>query len=228
MLAAIGHAVFSLSLGGTFMVVYGSYLSERENLRTSAAWTTFGDTISGLVAGFAIFPAVFALGLEPNSGPGLIFATLPQVFRAIPAGWVFGLLFFVGLLGAGYLSAVAAFEVLVAGVSDNTRIGRRGAVLIMSGVVFLFALPPMLNMRVFVPWDLTFGSGMQTLGAFVAVVTVGWAMRRADALDAMSTGDTRPVPAWLYFWIRYVIPGALLLVGVWWMLTELFGVAAAA
>ena len=79
----------------------------------------------------------------------------------------------------------------------------------------------MINNRIFVPWDLTFGSGMQTLGALVAVVTVGWAMQRGEAIRALSTGSERPVPIWLYYWIRWVIPGALLLVGVWWMLTDL-------
>jgi neurotransmitter:Na+ symporter, NSS family len=220
MLAAIGHAVFSLSLGGTFMVVYGSYLTEKDNLTANAWWTAFGDTFSGLLAGFAIFPAVFSLGLEPNSGPGLIFATLPKVFAAIPAGWLFGLLFFVSLLGAGYLSGLAAFEVLVAALTDNTRLSRRTVVWLIAIVAFLIAIPPMINNQIFVPWDLTFGSGMQTLGALVAAVTVGWAMKRSDAIQALSAGGERPVPNWLYLWIRWVIPGALLLVGVWWVLTD--------
>ncbi len=220
MLAAIGHAVFSLSLGGTFMVVYGSYLTERDNLATNAWWTTFGDTFSGLIAGFAIFPAVFSLGLAPNSGPGLIFATLPKVFAAIPAGWLFGLLFFIGLLGAGYLSGIAAFEVLVAALTDNTRLSRQKVVWLVAAVCFVIAIPPMINNQIFVPWDLTFGSGMQTLGALVAAVTVGWAMNRSDALRALSEGAPRPVPVWLYLWIKWVIPGALLLVGVWWFVTD--------
>jgi NSS family neurotransmitter:Na+ symporter len=220
MMGAIGHAVFSLSLGGTFMVVYGSYLTEKDSLTANAWWTTFGDTFSGLLAGFAIFPAVFALGLEPNSGPGLIFATLPKVFAGIPIGWLFGLLFFIGLFGAGYLSGIAAFEVLVAALTDNTRLSRRAVVWLLAGVAFVIAIPPMINNQVFIPWDLTFGSGMQTLGALVAAVTVGWAMSRADAIRALSVGSPRPVPTWLYLWIRWVIPGALLLVGVWWLLTD--------
>jgi hypothetical protein len=84
MLAALGQAVFSLSLGGTFMVVYGSYLNPEDRLRSNAVWTASGDVIAGILAGLAIFPAVFAMGLEPTSGPGLIFATLPQVFGQIP------------------------------------------------------------------------------------------------------------------------------------------------
>jgi NSS family neurotransmitter:Na+ symporter len=228
MLAAIGHAVFSLSLGGTFMVVYGSYLTDHDSLAENAWWTTFGDTISGLLAGFAIFPAVFSLGLAPNSGPGLIFATLPKVFAAIPGGWAFGLLFFIGLFGAGYLSAIAAFEVLVAALTDNTRMTRKQVVWLVAAVAFVFAIPPMINNAVFIPWDLTFGSGMQTLGALVAAVTVGWAMSRSDAMRALSTGAKRPVPSWLYLWIRWVIPGALLLVGLWWLVTDVFHLTGAA
>ena len=228
MVAAIGHAVFSLSLGGTFMVVYGSYLTDQDSLTSNAWWTTFGDTFSGLLAGLAIFPAVFSLGLQPNSGPGLIFATLPKVFAAIPAGWLFGLLFFIGLLGAGYLSGLAAFEVLVAGLTDNTKMSRTKVVWLVAVIVFVVSIPPMINNRIFVPWDLTFGSGMQTLGAIVAALTVGWALKRSEAIAALSAGGDKPVPGWLYHWIRWVIPGALILVGVWWLLTELLGVVSTA
>ncbi len=220
MLAALGQAVFSLALGGTFMVVYGSYLGERENLRTNAAFTALGDTGAGLLAGLAIFPAVFALGLEPSSGPRLIFSTLPQVFAEIPAGWLFGFSFFAGLAAAAFLSAVAALEVLVAGVTDNTRLGRTRAVWLVTGVVFLFALPPMVNMEVFVPWDLTFGSGMQSLGSLLAVLTVGWALTRSAALRELATAHGERAPLWLYYWLRIVIPGAIVAAGVWWLLAE--------
>lgn len=223
MIAAIGQMVFSLSLGGTFMVVYGSYLGEREPVGRTALWTALGDAGTSMLAGLAILPAVFALHMLPAQGPGLIFSTLPQVFAAIPAGWVFGLLFFAGLFGAGFLSNVAALEVLVAGLTDNTRLSRRRAIWLMVAAAFVVAIPPMMNMAIFVPWDLTFGSGMQTLGALVAVLTVGWCLNRAAALRALSADGHQPVPTWLYYWIRFGIPAGILTVGIWWLLTSVIG-----
>jgi NSS family neurotransmitter:Na+ symporter len=223
MAAALGHVVFTLSLGGTFMVTYGSYLGEKGDLAPNAAWTVAGDTISGLLAGVAVFPAVFALSLEPTSGPSLIFETLPRVFDAMPAGSLFGPLFFVGLFGAAYLSNVAALEVLVAGLTDNTRWSRTRAVWVMAPVVWLVATIPMVNMEVFGPWDLTFGSGMQTFGALCAVLVAGWALDRGTLLRQLARADGRPRHL-LVFWVRFVIPLGILAVGVWWALTELLGV----
>jgi neurotransmitter:Na+ symporter, NSS family len=223
MVAAIGHAIFSLSLGGTFMVVYGSYLDERESLARPAIWTVIGDTGSALLAGFAVIPAVFALGLEPTSGPGLIFATLPKVFAAIPFGALFGCLFFIGLFGAGYLSDIGAFEVLVAGLTDNTRVSRARAVWVVAAAVFLLSIPPTVNNAVFVPWDLTFGSGMQTLGSLVAVLAVGWCLARSAALRELGARGEQAAPIWLYQWIRFGIPAIIGGVGVWWLLSSVFG-----
>ncbi|MFV2007786.1 MAG: sodium-dependent transporter [Longimicrobiales bacterium] len=223
-MAALGQVVFSLALGGTFMVVYGSYLDDGVDLGRNAVWTVLGDTGAGLLAGLAIFPAVFAFGLEPASGPGLIFATLPQVFASMPIGWLFGSLFFLALASAAYLSAVAAFEVLVAGLADNTGIARKPATTLVSILVLLLALPPMINMRIFVPWDLTFGTGFQTFGALIAALTVGWSFKRSDALRQLANSeDAGPQIRLLYNWIRFVVPGAILTVGVWWFLTDVLG-----
>jgi NSS family neurotransmitter:Na+ symporter len=223
MLAALGQMMFSLSLGGTFMVVYGSYLSDGEPLMKTALWTMIGDTGSSVLAGFAIIPAVFALQMAPAQGPALLFSTIPQVFAAIPVGWLFGLLFFAGLLGAGFLSDVAALEVLVAGVTDNTGLSRTRAVWTMAAAAFVLSIPPTINMAIFLPWDLTFGSGMQTLGALLAVLTVGWCLNRGNALAALSARGEPPAPAWLYYWIRFGIPFAIVAVGVWWLLTSVVG-----
>ncbi|MFC1477490.1 sodium-dependent transporter [candidate division KSB1 bacterium] len=222
MAAALGQAIFSMSLGGTFMVIYGSYLDKRENIPRNAVYTGLGDTIAGLLAGFAIFPAVFAFGLEPDSGPSLIFQTLPETFAHMPVGWLFGLLFFAGLFGAAFLSDVAAFEVLVGGITDNFSASRKKAVIIACTAVFFLAVTPMINMEIFYPWDLLFGSGMQTLGALLATVTTVWCIKRSDALKELAGTEGKKHVVALYWWMRVVIPLAILFVGVNWLLESVF------
>jgi len=222
MAAALGMAFFSMSLGGTFMVIYGSYLNRRANIPKSAILTGVGASLAGILAGFAIFPAVFAFSLEPSSGPDLIFSTLPQTFSMMPLGWLFGALFFVGLFGAAFLSDVAAFAVLVGGITDNTRSARKKAVALVCGIVFVLSIPPMINFKVFIPWDLTFGSGMQALGSLLAVITAVWFIRRSNALKELSEGLDKSFPVFLYWWMRIAVPVAILFVGINWILESLF------
>jgi NSS family neurotransmitter:Na+ symporter len=221
MAAALGMAFFSMSLGGTFMVIYGSYLERKSAVSKNAVFTGIAASMAGLLAGFAIFPAVFAFGLEPSSGPGLIFSTLPKTFDLMPWGWLFGLLFFVGLFGAAYLSDVAAFEVLVGGLLDNSSWDRKKAVFRVCVIVYILAIPPMINMKVFVPWDLTFGSGMQALGSLFAVVTSAWFIKRYDFLRELDIQRSF-FPMLLRWWLRIVVPAAILFVGVNWLLESVF------
>jgi NSS family neurotransmitter:Na+ symporter len=222
MAAALGMAFFSMSLGGTFMVIYGSYLNKEANILKNSVFTGIAASVAGLLAGFAIFPAVFSFGLEPSDGPGLIFRTLPETFSMIPAGSLFGLLFFFGLFGAAYLSDVAAFEVLVGGLVDNTKIERKKAVILTCLIVFVLAIPPMINFKIFLPWDLTFGSGMQALGSLLAVITAVWCVRRSEALKELAGGRGKPFPLFLYWWMRVVIPVAILFVGINWLMESVF------
>jgi NSS family neurotransmitter:Na+ symporter len=221
MAAALGMAFFSMSLGGTFMVIYGSYCEKKATVSKNAVFTGIAASSAGLLAGFAIFPAVFAFGLEPNSGPGLIFSTLPRTFDLMPAGWVFGLLFFLGLFGAAYLSDVAAFEVLVGGLLDNTRLSRKKAVFVVCAIVYILAIPPMINMKIFVPWDLTFGSGMQALGSLLAVVTAAWFIKRYEFLNELHIRKSF-FQHLLCWWLRIVVPAAILFVGINWALESVF------
>jgi len=221
--AALGQVAFSLALGGTFMVVYGSYLSSDERLVPNA-WTTAGaDTAAGLLAGLAIFPAVFALGLEPASGPALIFSTLPEVFARVGGGHLFGVVFFFSLAGVASLSLIAALEVAIEGLIARGWHRGRASWTVGAGVLVL-ALPPMFNMGIFVPWDLFFGTGMQTFGALMAAITVGWSLNRRDFLAQVAPGG-EPALRYrlLHGWIRWVIPSVILAVGVWWLLGEVFG-----
>ncbi|MBN2408880.1 MAG: sodium-dependent transporter [Candidatus Aminicenantes bacterium] len=224
MAAALGMAFFCMSLGGTFMVMYGSYLDKRVGIPRNAVVTGLGASLAGILAGLAIFPAVFSFGLEPGSGPGLIFMTLPKTFALMPLGWLFGILFFAGLFGIAYLSDVAAFEVLVGGIVDNTKIPRKRATLIICGTVFFLSIPPMINNRIFIPWDLAFGSGMQALGSLLAVVTAVWFIKRSEALKELAAGSGKPFPRALYWWMRIAVPLAILLVGINWLLESVFKV----
>lgn len=222
MAAALGMAFFSMSLGGTFMVTYGSYVQHRSPLLRNAVYTGLGASLAGILAGFAIFPAVFSFGLEPSSGPNLIFSTLPQTFSKMPSGCFFGALFFVGLFGVAFLSAVAAFEVLVSSMIDSKAFSRKKAVWIACSIVYVLAIPPMLNFDIFVPWDLTFGSGMQVLGSLIAVVAATWFIKRAVFLKELSLGKSTRAITILYWWMRIVVPAAILTVGVNWLIESFF------
>jgi NSS family neurotransmitter:Na+ symporter len=221
--AAFGQVFFTLSLGGTMMVIYGSYLKPEDRLPGNSAITVAGDTVSGILAGLAILPAVASLGLLSKGEPDLIFVVLPKVFAAIPFGRLVGLIFFLGLLGSGFLSAIAAWEVQVAALTDNTRLSRRQAVWWLALLIFLIALPPMPSQKILLAWDLTFGSGMQTLGSLLAVVAFCWCLDRATVLREIGGPAPGPAIRLLYLWLRFAVPFLILLVGLWWLVSEALG-----
>jgi len=139
--------------------------------------------------------------------------------------WEFAFfVFFLGLFGTAYLSAVAAFEVLVGGAVDNSRIERKKVVFFICGTVYVLAIPPMINFKIFLPWDLIFGSGMQALGSLLAVITAAWCIKRSESLKELTEGRTKPFPLFLYWWIRIVIPAAILFVGINWLLEFVFNI----
>lgn len=149
-LVALGHAFFTLSLGMGAMITYGSYLSRHDNLLSSAFWVIILDTGIALLAGIAIFTAVFAFGLAPDSGPGLIFHVLPVVFGHMPGGAFFAFLFFVLLSIAAITSGVSLLEVVIAYFVDEKGWQRQRATWIMGGIIFLIGVPSALS---FGPWS---------------------------------------------------------------------------
>ena len=166
------------------MVVYGSYLGDDVDIKGNAVWTVIGDTGAGLLAGLGDLPRRVRVRYGARDrGRVCSSPRCRRVFAQLPVGWIFGFLFFGGLFGAALLSGIAAYEVLVAGFTDMGWT-RKKATWTVYAVSMVFALPPMINLEIFVPWDLTFGSGGQTLGALITVVTVGWVMKRATLLEA--------------------------------------------
>ncbi|MDI6641299.1 MAG: sodium-dependent transporter [Elusimicrobiota bacterium] len=144
-LAAIGQAFFSLSLGMGIMITYGSYLDKKTNLLQSSIWVSSMDTLIALLAGFVIFPAVFAFGLQPSAGPGLTFVTLPQVFTKMPLGQFFGIVFFILLTIAALTSTISLLEVLSAFVIDEIGWSRKLSTILMSVLCFLLGILPALS-----------------------------------------------------------------------------------
>ncbi len=128
---ALSQMFFSLSVLGTTMVVYGSYLKEEDDIPLSAIATAFGDTAVAVTAGFLVFPAVFSFGLEPTAGPGLVFVTLPMVFQKMPGGMFLGALFFLLLIFAGLSSTVSMLEVYVDSAITKLNMSRRNASILL-------------------------------------------------------------------------------------------------
>lgn len=225
---ALGQAFFSLSLGMGAMITYGSYLSKRESLFSAGIWVALADTGIALLAGLAIFPALFTIpGLQPAEGPGLIFVVLPNIFDEIPFGVVFGTGFFVLLSIAALTSSISLLEVVVAYFIDERGWARRRAVLVFGLVAFLLGVPSALSSGA-VSWlsalplvgrsfldamDTAFGNFSLAIGAMFLSLFVGWRWTMAAAIaEARVGGMPRWAgPAWSVL-IRFLCPVAIALI----------------
>jgi neurotransmitter:Na+ symporter, NSS family len=144
-LAALGQAFFSIGVGMAVYVTYGSYMRREHSVPIAAAAVVAGDTAFALIAGLAIFPAVFAMGGDPAAGPELAFITLPQIFLAMPGGRLIGPVFFFLLSAAALTSMVSLLEVPVATAMHRFRMHRGRAVIVIGGVILLAGLPSALS-----------------------------------------------------------------------------------
>lgn len=240
MLAALGQAFFSLSLGMGLIVTYGSYVSKKVNLVTSGFSIALFDTMIAIMAGLVIFPALFAMGQSPSAGPTLVFVVLPELFVMMPGGLIVGGFFFLLLSIAALTSTISLLEVPVAYLSDERKIGRKTTVWAVAFVAFLVGLPSALSQGAsgfftnigILPERLTsadflshmsfvFGDFTLVLGAFLMSLFVGWvwgADRAADEIQRGSPGFARARKVWI-FMIRFFIPAVIFVI-----LLNLFGI----
>ncbi len=207
--AALGQACFSLSLGGTFYLIYGSYLRDTEDIPKAAIATGIGDAGAALLAALFIVPTVLALGLNMQAGPLLIFDTLPRMFAEIPAGRVIGTAFLFGLWMMAFLSTVAAFQVIVAALTDSFRFSLGKAALIVGGVEAVLMLPSALHPNIIGTLDLIFGSGMQMLGSGLTIIALFWGCDKAVAASQIFGGKTDGIRRLYLAWLRWVVPATL-------------------
>ncbi|WP_262486932.1 sodium-dependent transporter [Geofilum rubicundum] len=173
-LEALGQAFFSLSLGMGVMATYGSYIRKSESLGQTAISVSLADTLIAILAGLAIFPAVFAFGLEPGQGPGLVFITLPGIFNQMAGGYYFAILFFFLLVIAALTSSISLLEVVVAYFVEELKIKRNKATWLAAGIMSLLGVVCAVNPFVFDLFDKTSSNILLPLGGLLIVIFVGW------------------------------------------------------
>jgi len=206
---AMGQAFFSLSINGAGMLIYGSYMKKDEDIIKHSGYTALLDTLAALLAGFAILPAVFAFGIDPTSGPSLMFVTLPQVFAQMPAGRIFAILFFISVFFAGITSLVNMMEACSEALSSRLKLSRTWAVWIIAAVVFgvslfLESLPKMGA------WLDAVTIYVSPFGAVLCAVFIYFLLGIQPLRAELERGRTRPLSrAFPVIGYSYVILSAL-------------------
>ncbi len=227
--AALGQAFFSLSLGFGTILTYASYVDKKENIMFQSTATACSDLMFAMIAGVAIMPAVFAFGLNPQSGPGLVFETLPFVFSQMPAGGFIAILFFVALLVAALTSSISMLEVAVAYLVEEKKFSRVAACLTLFalcwsvGALCSLSFGPLADLKIagrsiFDFFDYLSSNVLMTLGSLLTVLFVGWRLKKTDIYDEFTNGGTLSANAKifgvLWFLIRYICPLAIIFIFV--------------
>ena len=188
LLAALGQALFTLSIGMGALLTYGSYIKDDKNITKSAYTIIFSDTLFALLAGIMIFPAIFSFGLEPSSGAGLVFVTLPCIFAQLPYGNVFSVAFFVLLMAAAITSGISIVEVPVASMVERLKISRIKACGILFVIISAIAIPAALSFgplssimilkkSIFDFLDFVTSSVLMPLNAMFLCIIAGWFLK---------------------------------------------------
>lgn len=214
--AALGQAFFSLGIGMAVFVTYGAYMPRSYSLPSLAATIVAGDVLFAIVAGLAIFPAVFAFGIDPAAGPELAFITLPQIFLAMPGGRMVGAVFFLLLSAAAFTSMVALLEVPVALAVRRLKLRRWSATATVGAIIFVAGLPSAMSFGLLA--DVQIGSHgildaidagvsnfLLPLGGILVAVFLGWRVNRALALREADLADSRLGLVWLWL-LRVAAP----------------------
>ena len=229
---ALGQSFYSLSLGMGIIITYGSYVRKDENIMVSSAGTAVSDLLFALLAGLAIMPAVFAAGIEPGAGPGLIFQSIPYIFckmgaQAPEVSTVAAILFFFTVIVAAMTSLISLIEVGTAFLVEKFKMKRGRAVATMflvcgtAGVLCSLSFGPLKGvlvggMNIFDIFDWTCSNILLLIMAFLSVIFVGFVMKKEEVRDEFTNGGTkrRNVPFFnaVYFLIKWVAPIAVLLI----------------
>lgn len=223
LLVALGHAFFTLSLGMGAIMVYGSYMPSNVSIGKAALLVVVADTLVALLAGMAIFPLVFANGLEPGSGPGLIFQTLPIAFGQMPGGAIIGGLFFILLVFAAWSSSISLIEPAVAYLVENREWGRPLAASVVGTICWLLGIGTVLSFNLWSGesyqfFDRTFfdlldfltANILLPLGGLLIALFVGWVSKKHLSESELDF-PTVLFSLW-WFILRFIAPLGILVV----------------
>jgi neurotransmitter:Na+ symporter, NSS family len=226
---ALGQAFFSLSVGGGYLMTYSAYLPDTVSLPWASVSIGVIDLLIALLAGLAIFPIVFAFGLEVSSGPGLMFVTLPVAFGNMPGGVIVGSLFFLLLAFAAFTSTISMLEPAVAWIQENPKFSRvkaslgLGIVAWILGVVFILSfnvwkdikplagVPFFEDRNLFGIVDLLVANLMLPLNALLIALFCGWVISESVAKKELALRSEKLFSAWLWI-VRVLAPVAISLV----------------
>lgn len=218
-LTALGQAFFSLSVGMGTLITYASYMPKNNNLGSTAMAVAFTDLFVAILAGIAIFPAVFAFGITPEAGTGLVFIALPNIFQQMAGGYFFSLIFFVLLAVAAITSTISLLEVIVAFFTEELKLKRRAATWIATAIVSVFGVMAALSggvmsevklfgLTVFNLLEFTSANILLPLGGFCIVMFVAWFFGRDRLKFELSNAGKLKVgylPFFLFV-IRFLAP----------------------
>ncbi len=227
-MAAIGQAFFSIGIGMGSLIVFGAYMPKDFSIPRSSTAVIFMDTGVAVVAGFAIFPLVFQYGLNPGSGPGLIFETLPLAFGQMPGGQLFGSIFFVLLISAALSSCIGLAEGVVNWVDEHLGIERKKGILWVVAAAWVLGIASILGfstwsnvsplgfipsyegLDIFDTFDTLAANNLLLLGGALSAIFFGWFVPKALKLEEINVRDGLFFAFWR-FMIRFVIPPVLVL-----------------
>lgn len=231
--AAMGQAFFTLSLGIGAIAIFGSYIDKKRTLTGEAVWITILDTCVAFVAGLIIFPACFAFGVKPDSGPSLIFITLPNIFNSMGGGRIWGTLFFLCMTFAALSTVIAVFENIISFAMDLTGCSRRRAVLWNWIAIIVLSLPCILGFNLwsgFSPLgagtsvldleDFVISNNLLPIGSLVYLLfctsKIGWGWKNFQ--NEANTGVGTKFPAWVRVYVSFILPVIVLFIfiqGYW-------------